>query len=78
MTVLGARIRRYLFGTRCVQIFRGGDEVFGSDEDVVKLRRTHDGVRVWSLWSELRDDVETDMEVMYWWFPHIDEMRVER
>jgi len=78
MTILEARIRRRLFGTRNVQIFRDGNEVLGSDDDVVKLRRKDGGVRVWSLWSELRDDVETNLEVMYWWFPHIDEMRVER
>ena len=73
-----ARIRRRLFGTRCVQIFRGGEEVFGADADVVKLRCGRSGVRVWSLWSELRDDVETNMEVMEWWFPSLDEMRVMR
>ena len=78
MTILEARLRRYLFGTRCVQIFRGGDEVFGGDEDVVKLRLKRSGVRVWSLWSELRDDVETDLEVMEWQFFHIDELRIER
>jgi len=78
MNLLEARIRRRLFGTRCVQIFRDGEEVFGSDEDVVKLRRKDGGVQVWSLWSNRRDDVETDLEVMEWHFFHIDELRIER
>jgi len=47
VTILEARISRYLFGTRCVQIFRGGEDVFGGDDDVVKLRRKRNGVRVW-------------------------------
>ena len=84
MTILEARLRRYLFGTRCVQIFRDGEEVFGGDDAVVKLRRKHDGVRVWSLWSVRShccddcDDLETDLEVMEWHFFHIDELRIER
>ena len=78
MTILEARIRRYLFGTRCVQIFRGGEEVFGGDEDVVKLRRTSTGVRLWCLWSDRHHDEETNLEVVEWWFPVIDELRVSR
>jgi len=80
MTVLEARIRRRLFGTRYVHVFRNGEEVFGGDDNVVKIqiRRTHAGVRLWSLWSERRDDVETDLEVMEWYLPNIDELRVER
>lgn len=78
MTILEARIRRSLFGTRSVQVFRGGDLVFGSDADVVKMRRTRTGVRLWSLWAERRHGVEEDLEVMEWWFPVMDEMRVEK
>lgn len=78
MTILEARIRRRLFGTRCVQIFRDGEEVFGADADVVKVRRTYDGVRVWSLWSDCHHDEETNLEVMEWRFFHIDELRIER
>ena len=76
MTILEARIRRRIFGTRCAQIFRGGDEVFGGDDDVVKLRRKGNGVQIWSLWSERRDDAETDLEVMEWWFASFDELRI--
>ena len=78
MTVLEARIRRRLFGTRCVQIFRGGEEVFGGDDDVVKVRRKDGGVRVWSLWSDRYHDEEENFEVMDWWFPSIDELRVTK
>lgn len=78
MTILEARIRRYLFGTRCVQIFRGGEDVFGGDDDVVKLRRKRNGVRVWSLWSQRWNDVEAYLEVLEWWYPVIDELRVMR
>lgn len=78
MTILEARIRRHLFGVRGVQIFRGGEEVFGSDEDVVKLRRTHTGVRVWSLWADRHHGVETNLEVMEWHFASFDELRIMR
>ena len=78
MRILEARIRRRLFGTRCVQIFRGGEEVFGGDEDVVKLRLKRSGVRVWSLWSDRHHDEETNLEVMEWYFASFDELRIER
>jgi len=78
LTILEARLRRYLFGTRCVQVFRGGDLVLGSDDDVVKVRRTHTGVRVWALWSDRHHGEETNLEVMAWWFPVVDELRVMR
>jgi len=78
MTVLEARIRRRLFGTREVSIFRGGDEVFGSDDDVVKMRRTPTGVRLWCFWSDWHHDEETNLEVLEWWFPVIDELRVRK
>jgi len=78
MTVLEARIRRRLFGTRCVEIFRGGEEVFGSDDDVVKMRRTPVGVRLWCLWSDRHHDEEANLEVLEWWFPVIDELRVRK
>lgn len=75
--ILEARIRRRLLGTRCVQIFRGGENV-GGDDDVVKLRRKRNGVRVWSLWSDRHHGEESNLEVMDWWFPVIDELRVMR
>ena len=78
VTILEARIRRRLCGTRNVQVFRGGDMVFGSDDDVVKLRRKRNGVRVWSLWSQRWNDVEAYLEVLEWWYPVIDELRVMR
>ena len=78
MTILEARIRRRLFGPRQVQVFYGGEEQFGSDDNVVKLRRTHAGVRLWCLWSDRHHDEETNLEVAEYWFPTVDELRVSR
>ena len=78
MTILEARIRRRIWGTRYVCVFRNGEEVFGGDDGVVKLRIKRNGVRLWSLWADRRHDEETDLEVMEWWFPSIDELRVEK
>ena len=78
MTITEARIRRRLLGTRQVQVFRGGEEVFSDDDDVVKVRRTLLGVRLWTLWSHWRDGEETEHEVVDWWFPTADEVRVNR
>lgn len=76
MTTLEARIRRRLFRPRQVQVFYDGEEQFGSDDNVVKLRRTHTGVRLWCLWSDRHHGEETNLEVMEYYFPHIDELRV--
>jgi len=78
VTILEARIRRRLFKPRVVQVFYCGDEQFGSDEDCVKLRRTRTGVRLWCLWSDRHHGVETNREVVEWWFPAVDELRVSR
>lgn len=69
MTITEARIRRRLFGTRDVQVFISGHQVF-SDDDVVKVRYAQSGVRVWTLWDH--DDLNE------WWFPQVDEVRVAR
>lgn len=76
MTILEARIRRRLLRPRQVQVFYDGEEQFGSDDNVVKLRRTSAGVRLWCLWSDRRNDEETNLEVSEYWFPTVDELRV--
>lgn len=73
MTILEARIRRRLGLMRWVHVFVKDDCVF-EDEDVVKLRRVRDGVRIWTYWTGKYQEPE----VIEWWFPHPDEVRVER
>jgi len=69
VTITEARIRRRIFGSRSVQVFACGDLTF-SDDEVVKVRYTNTGVRIWSLWDH--DDLNE------WWFPQVDEVRVAR
>jgi hypothetical protein len=78
LTITEARLRRRLFRPYYLQVFRAGELVFGEDEDTVKYRRTKTGVRIWMLWSNRHHGVETNREVMEWWFPVVDELRVSR
>ena len=78
MTILEARIRRRLFRPRQVQVFYGGELQFSDEDDVVKMRRTRTGVRLWCLWSDRRHGEETNLEVVEFWFPRLDELRVSR
>jgi hypothetical protein len=72
VTVLEARIRRRLLRPYEVQVFtNGGEECRFNDSDVVRVRRRRDGIRIWTYWSD-------DREVMEWWFPSPDEVRVSR
>jgi hypothetical protein len=75
MTLLEARIRRRLFGTKRVTVstILPGEVVF-EDDSVVKLRRVRDGIRLWTFWwGKHQED-----EVVEWWFPCPDEVRIER
>ena len=77
MTITEARIRRRLFGTRRIQVFCNGNDVF-ADDDVVKTRWTPRGVRIWCLWSDRHHGEETNCEVAEYWFRTVDEVRVWR
>ena len=77
MTISEARIRRRIFGTRRVQVFRNGEDVF-ADDDVVKTRWTLLGIRIWCLWSDRHHGEETNREVVEYRFPMVDEVRVWR
>lgn len=73
MTSAEARIRRRLFGALSVRVSIGGEMVF-EDEDVVKMRRRRDGVRIWTYWT----GKWTEPELREWWYPRPDEVMVER
>jgi hypothetical protein len=75
MNVLTARIRRRLLGTRYVQVFKDG-ATLTADDDVVKVRLRRDGVRIWALWGGWKH--EPEYEVVEFWFPRPDEVRVGR
>lgn len=72
MTHLEARIRRRL-RPLAVRVRVGGENVF-VDEDVVKLRRRRDGVRIWTYWT----GEYMEPEVREWWCPRPDEVVIER
>ena len=74
MTLLEAKIRRRFFLPKIVTVFVNGENVFGGDEDVIKVRRTRMGVRLWTYWPKTRMD---DARVMEWWFPFVSEVRFE-
>ncbi len=72
MTHLEARIRRRL-RPMSVRVRVRGENVF-VDDDVVKLRRVRDGVRIWTYWTSKH----MEPEVREWWYPRPDEVVIER
>jgi len=73
VTTLEARIRRRLRVPITVRIFVADECVF-EDDSVVKLRYRKNGVRLWTFWwGKHQQD-----EVVEWWFPLPDEVRIER
>ena len=68
MRTLYVKLWRRLFGVRSVQVFVAGECRF-AEEDVVLLRSTRTGVKLWVLYEG---------EVAAYYFPLADEVRVSR